>query len=664
VLKHIFALVALGLALISAPAEARNPHGIVPTGPVAFSEHFGAKTLIGEGGFSPDPYSLGVAPYSIFSDPSGIWKVDTHNQLVATGSYANPAPSYGAGSYPVTIADSAGHHWVVTISIVANQWNWTNINSGTNADTSSANQLRTATTSAAEGDIIEGRDGAVFNATEPVADWRTASRTNTMPADYAAYTARTLPSNLWVHLTCEHTQSCTIRKLTLTGGNGTSTQATLGYWFDGINFARPYVATLFSPGDAPLLIGTGVTAYAEFVQVSNSSFSSTLGTATQLGDTGSTAELLDGISTSQNDRELYIHDNTFTGLYDGMALNGNLGVTAVGSGYTNGSYTGVAVTDTTNGACTGLTANVVVSSAQVQGVTLGGSSTGCVAGDTLTISSSLIGGTGSGFSLAYQRNLRPTDFFLVGNSFNAVWDHDIQTGEAAPVYSEWNQVFNHPYPNGGSHGDFEIRQYETTVSGDYPWGDAIGNIWFRGTGFPGWADGQGLQSGGNNPAGATFNSAKVEGNVYEGTFACFTCIDYLDTDAVVSFNTAILDPTSGITQPSAPTQTGIVQNHSAGGYTVSYNATEAAFFLGTGVGVGVNITPNLSNNVTVSPANYANAYAGPAFGLSVQTVTQAVAAWSMKSGGMLDPVTTGFTYKVGAVGTYFDFVNRVSTAPF
>lgn len=466
-----------------------------------------------------------------------------------------------------------------------------------------------------------------------------------------AWTAQTAPDSLWSHVTCEVANACTIRQLILQGGNGSSVQAVQGYSFENLGFALIYDGiNNFAAGESTLELGTGPTAYTEYTRAFGNTLTSTPGTTIQLGDLTN----VDGIASSQNSREIYIHDNAFASHYDAIAINGNIGVTSPGSGYTNGTYTGVPLT---GGSCSGATATIVVNSGQVQGVTYT-STVGCNPLDVVTTANTNIGGTGSNFFVSFARNMLPSNFFIVHNTYDIEWDHPMQTGEAAPVYIDWNFSYNHQYPNGGSHGDFEIRQYEATINGDYVWGDRIGNINLRAIGFAAWSDGQGLQSSGVNPANATFSHAKDEGNIDVETFACGQCIDFLDPDAVLAFNTELLDTTTGIVNPSAPAGVQFIQKVGGGGYNVEYNAVQSPFLLSGGG------APVLTNNVTVAAGNYGSAFTNPAFGVNTQTIAQVIAAWSMKPGGVLDKAVTGFTYNVGAVGTYFDFVNRISTAPF
>jgi hypothetical protein len=90
---------------------------------------------------------------------------------------------------------------------------------------------------------------------------------------------------------------------------------------------------------------------------------------------------------------------TSTGKYKPMPMTGyeggvaTLGTTVAGSGYTNGTYTGIPLT---GGTGTGATATVVVASGAVSSVTLVNSGYGYTVDDSLTAT---LGPAGSGFAV-------------------------------------------------------------------------------------------------------------------------------------------------------------------------------------------------------------------------------------------------------------------------
>ena len=75
---------------------------------------------------------------------------------------------------------------------------------------------------------------------------------------------------------------------------------------------------------------------------------------------------------------------------------GGLGGITAGSGYTNGTYNGVALS---GGSGSGATANVTVSGGKVTAVTLVNQGVGYAANDLLGVTPNLVGGTGTGFSI-------------------------------------------------------------------------------------------------------------------------------------------------------------------------------------------------------------------------------------------------------------------------
>lgn len=75
---------------------------------------------------------------------------------------------------------------------------------------------------------------------------------------------------------------------------------------------------------------------------------------------------------------------------------GGLGGITAGSGYTNGTYSGVALS---GGSGSGATANITVSGNKVTAVTLVNQGVGYAANDLLGVTPNLVGGTGTGFSI-------------------------------------------------------------------------------------------------------------------------------------------------------------------------------------------------------------------------------------------------------------------------
>lgn len=88
-----------------------------------------------------------------------------------------------------------------------------------------------------------------------------------------------------------------------------------------------------------------------------------------------------------------ITDYTFGGSV--LTVSGLAG----GTGYTNGTYTGVLLSYVTSGSGSGASATIVVSGGAVTSVTITGGGYGYIKYDRLTASASAIGGTGSGFSV-------------------------------------------------------------------------------------------------------------------------------------------------------------------------------------------------------------------------------------------------------------------------
>jgi hypothetical protein len=112
-------------------------------------------------------------------------------------------------------------------------------------------------------------------------------------------------------------------------------------------------------------------------------------------------------------------------------------IVSQGTGYTNGTYTNVAIV-TGSGAGTGARVTVVVSSNLVFSVTVTTAGTGYVHNDTVTIPSASIGGTGSGFA-GYVESLT-----YYNPNPNTLWQMDIGYD---PYGTGNNNLIAHPGQN-------------------------------------------------------------------------------------------------------------------------------------------------------------------------------------------------------------------------
>jgi len=107
-----------------------------------------------------------------------------------------------------------------------------------------------------------------------------------------------------------------------------------------------------------------------------------------------------------------------------------------GSGYTNGTYTGVPLSYVTAGTGSGASATIVVSGGAVTSVTITGSGFDYLVFDKLTAAAALIGGTGSGFSFQVA-----TVNSCFTPSANNLWQFDTFTDSSG---SGANLLLAHP----------------------------------------------------------------------------------------------------------------------------------------------------------------------------------------------------------------------------
>ena len=162
----------------------------------------------------------------------------------------------------------------------------------------------------------------------------------------------------------------TYQNVPLTGGSGTGAQATI------------------------VIAGGVVTTVTMSARGTGYIVNDSLGFAnTSVGGTGSgcAVKVLTTVPFSLH----HFAYNSFGG--GAIVANGLNNITNAGTGYTNGSYTGVTLT---GGTGTGAKATVVVAGGVVTSVTMTTGGSGYAIGDSLSAAASSIGGTGSGFTVA------------------------------------------------------------------------------------------------------------------------------------------------------------------------------------------------------------------------------------------------------------------------
>jgi hypothetical protein len=165
-----------------------------------------------------------------------------------------------------------------------------------------------------------------------------------------------------------------------------------------------------------------------------------------------------------------------------------------------------------------------------------------------------------------------------------------------------------------------------------------------------------------------------EGNIYVGTFANGITLASCDSTAVVAFNTLVQDPVSGIKNlnqqgVAASSSASIISKYSGSANfngLSAYNAVAGNFSVWTG-----GSPTDLCNVKSIGVGLGTNKYAATSLDFTTLTTVLAVQmAFQPKAAGDLTPTVQTTCNAGGAAlynagtGGYFDYVNRVSTAPF
>jgi hypothetical protein len=665
------------------------------------------------------------------SSADGVWFIDSHHCMVPKGTYGNAPQTITTATYVIT--DQNGATGNVNVVAIANRWDVTNIDAGTNADTTSSFQLANilqasdptgigaTRTSPQMGDTVALRCGTVID--PPKFDSISGTSGIATPGDIrikrhaysgmvteyttgnggGAYTAMTLPVGDWINITsdtCSAGQATpTIRHTQFNGTN----QAIQGFNLNGLNFELDYNGTNGLNNSTGILqFGSGSTVQS-FFQVTNNTFHGATTVVGQRGEQGIFSVSVgnnngtSGCSTLTPPTIVFTDNHNGPPNGSGAAFTANVigGVTqswsktAQGANYDyNAQANGVApsgagtwATVTGNGCATTPTATPVLAGGDIV-IGILGSGSGAGNGSTeLYIHDNsftdLLQGLsiqGAQYGVSYTT---PSNIWFIGNTCSNIWGSCAQFNNAAPVYSEWNLMKNIKYASGAVHTDCELRYYQDMVGGStYPFGDVIGNVCVRASGQTTssqpagvWLDAQGWFMT-NAASGIILSGCKFEGNIYIGTFAnAYAALNCDGSTMTIAFNEGIQDPVSSITQPnengaaSSSTVQRVLTSVSGGsGWVagnVSYNALSGTVTASSGP------SPSQTCNKTgVTFASYAGAYAAPpADYTTLQTMASVQAAFGMKVGGTLDKSVTLCTYNVGS-GTYFDYVNRINTAPF
>jgi hypothetical protein len=672
-------------------------------------------------------HSLVFAATNTSVSADSRYKIDGHNCFVPNGTYGQ-APTVAPASGDYVLTDNDQGSGTVHVNVIANRWDVTNISgvtspSNPNGDTTSANQLLnvlqgdpTTGKGPVMGDSVVLRCGTVYD--DPQFDSVNSTTGIVTPGDirihrhnYQAlideinahgYTALTLPDGDWIKITgetgCPSTAAAPlIRHVQFNSAGGVNNnQVIQGFRITGLNFQLDYNGTngFAVSSAAELVLGSGATQQS-FLQIDNNTFQ---GNTTVVGQRG-TQGIFSVASVDQGGggasaATITFHDNTggptlgsgaaYTAVID---VSGNItGWTKVsaGSGY-DYKNSGIPGSPPASGAgtwatisCTGC-AHTPTATPNMNGLDLvtgilGAAGTGLgslelyIHDNTFKNLFDGVNITGNQTSSNYSV---PTDIWHIGNVCDAIWNICRLYTNATPLYTWWNFSKNIKYATGAFHNDDEFRGYSGLVSGQtYPFGSALGNVGVRGVGTTNWIDAAGTFS--SNGSGFHLSGCLIEGNTYDITFANGVTVNNCGDDAVVAFNTLIQDPVNLGATPG-PNENGTYSSNNAPiinkySGSVSSNGQSSYNAVAGSAAVWSGGTPTTVCNKTLlgkgNSSQSVGAYTAPPSDFTtLQTLSAVQSAFLPKTGGSLDPSVTLCTYWGGA-GKYFDYVNRVSTAPF
>jgi hypothetical protein len=280
-----------------------------------------------------------------------------------------------------------------------------------------------------------------------------------------------------------------------------------------------------------------------------------------------------------------------------------LQLSAGGTGYTSGTYAGVALT---GGLGTGAVATIVVLGGQVNAITLTSGGTGYGSGDILSASAASIGGTGSGFTaLAVQ-----TNYFV--NDSNNLWQFDIGYDTTG---GNVNNLIAHPGQN--------LYNIDSTVNtrpliGPFPATTMSAVGVFLGTGtitsgsasvtFPATnvAIGAGVSvSGTGIPAGTTVKSASLVSSVWT---------------VVLSNNATASSPSAALASVAVTGTAGQFSCTATTNIAIGQTVTVAGTLTGTATGIAAGTYYVIATNTT-STFTLSSKYGGTAITTTAGTTT-------------------------------------------
>lgn len=217
----------------------------------------------------------------------------------------------------------------------------------------------------------------------------------------------------------------------------------------------------------------------------------------------------------------------------GKISSGGMAITSAGSSYTDGSYTGISVT---GGTGSGATIAVNFSGGIAVAITLMNPGTGYLAGDILSVNSSDVGGTGSGFQ-ATIRAIQEDGLLIFNNETHKPNWYNAATGWYVPADSASAGGSSYTFANGLTESSGTVKlggaqtNATTITSGTSGWG-------INYTGINDYLDGPQFNVVNSGSVGIAIHGESANGRGVEGYATSGAGVYGLATNGAALYGTA------------------------------------------------------------------------------------------------------------------------------